>query len=200
MEPELCSIPGIVPSSPVTGGDSMKMTPSKHQTPHSLRHMSCLHSSMHSTGIWIIPFRAHDHVLIWFHVTQLPLQGHPASFGAQKAPEYRTHLTEHTPQVRGCPNGPIWWTRPWEYVWRQWSVNGMGRRWIPTSQWYPVSRAHVNVKHLISPFLLIFLQFTFPNYTHLCALSQCGTGVQWHVSHCQCCPLLIRYFTTSVIL
>jgi hypothetical protein len=58
--------------------------------------------------------------------------------------------------------------------WMRWQCGG--------SQPQPSTRGYMTAKHLGSPFQLIFMPFTFPSYTYPCALSKCGTAVQWYMS------------------
>jgi hypothetical protein len=92
---ELCSIPAIVPSSPGTKRESLKIT--------SLRHhgrMPCLHSSMDTTGRFVTPYWVLDLVNMWFQVTQAPLQSSPASCGSQTDADHRAPPTAHSPQLQ----------------------------------------------------------------------------------------------------
>jgi hypothetical protein len=72
---EYCSIPAIVPSSPGTKRGSLKIMSSRHHTHHSLSPISCVHSSMDTTGYCVTPDMVLDHVHVWFQVTQAPLRG-----------------------------------------------------------------------------------------------------------------------------
>jgi hypothetical protein len=109
-------------------------------------------------------------------VTQALLKGSLVSCEDQTAADHRTLLTEHTPQVRGCLDGP------WETLWRQWSVNGLSGWSIHTSLLTPVSRVHVIGKHLRSTFCRTSIQFTFPSYTDPCEERKHGASVQWHMN------------------